>query len=316
MPLIQANGTSLFYDETGPADAPVVVFSNSLGTTLEMWDAQVPALAGRWRVLRYDTRGHGRSPATGGSVTIETLADDLAGLLAALDIERAHVVGLSLGGIIAQALAIRHPRRVESLVLMATAPMLPPPENWEARANIVREKGMGAIADAVLARWFTPATAADPTPPVQDCKRRFRLIDANGYADCCLAIRDADLRAGLASIRVPTLVVAGSDDPVTTVEMGEDLARAIAGAGFEVVAERGPSHRRGAARGHQCAAGGFSRRAGGCPSRRHFGLRSRACEPQGQSGRRARAAFDAERRAVRDAVAGLHHSRRVGRDVG
>jgi 3-oxoadipate enol-lactonase/4-carboxymuconolactone decarboxylase len=235
MPLIQANGTSLFYDETGPADAPVVVFSNSLGTTLEMWDAQVPALAGRWRVLRYDTRGHGRSPATGGSVTIETLADDLAGLLAALDIERAHVVGLSLGGIIAQALAIRHPRRVESLVLMATAPMLPPPENWEARANIVREKGMGAIADAVLARWFTPATAADPTPPVQDCKRRFRLIDANGYADCCLAIRDADLRAGLASIRVPTLVVAGSDDPVTTVEMGEDLARAIAGAGFEVV---------------------------------------------------------------------------------
>ena len=116
MPLIQSNGVELFYDLTGPDDAPVVVFSNSLGTTLEMWDAQVRSLASRYRCLRYDTRGHGRSPAVAKPTTIDTLADDLAGLLEGLGIDKAHVVGLSLGGMTAQAFAVRYPERVEGLV--------------------------------------------------------------------------------------------------------------------------------------------------------------------------------------------------------
>ena len=141
MPQIPANGTQLFYDVTGPTGAPVVVFSNSLGTTLEMWDAQVRALSSRYRCLRYDTRGHGRSPVVEGPLSIDTLADDLLGLLDALAVEKAHVVGLSLGGMTAQAFAVRYPHRLTSLVLMATSAHLPPPELWNDRIETVRGFG-------------------------------------------------------------------------------------------------------------------------------------------------------------------------------
>ena len=235
MPLVTVDDASLFYDETGPADAPAVVFSNSLGATLEMWDAQARALAGRYRVLRYDTRGHGRSVATAGPVTIERLAADLAGLLAALGVARAHVVGLSLGGMTAQALALHHPERVESIVLMATAPHLPPADGWDQRAQTVETKGLGAIVDAVMARWFTPAMAHDDPATLAHLRARFLACDPGGYAACCRAIRDMDLRPLLGRIAVPTLVVAGADDPVTTVDMAKDLARAIPGAAMEVV---------------------------------------------------------------------------------
>ncbi|MHB2165387.1 bifunctional 3-oxoadipate enol-lactonase/4-carboxymuconolactone decarboxylase PcaDC [Alsobacter sp. R-9] len=237
MPLVDVDGARLFYDETGPADAPAVVFSNSLGATVEMWDAQARALAGRYRVIRYDTRGHGRSPLAGGGFGIERLAEDLAGLLAALGIARAHVVGLSLGGMTAQALAIHHPERVASLVLMATAPHLPPAEGWETRAATVEEKGLGAIVDAVMTRWFTAAMALRHPAVAAHLRGRFLSCDAAGYAACCRAIRDMDLRPHLQRITAPTLVVAGADDPVTTVAMAEDLTRAIPGAGLEVVPE-------------------------------------------------------------------------------
>jgi 3-oxoadipate enol-lactonase / 4-carboxymuconolactone decarboxylase len=235
MPLIAIDGAQIFYDETGPSGAPAVLFSNSLGTTLEMWDRQARALAGRYRVIRYDTRGHGRSPAAGEPLTVQRLADDAAGLLAHLGIARAHVVGLSLGGMTAQALAINHPERVASLVLMATAPHLPPRENWEGRAAVVREKGMGAIVEAVLARWFTPAMVETDPAALAHLRARFLAVDPEGYAACCLAIADMDLRPGLAGIAVPTLVVAGAEDPVTTPAMCGDLARAIPGAGCEAV---------------------------------------------------------------------------------
>jgi 3-oxoadipate enol-lactonase len=158
MPLIRTNEVELFYDLTGPENAPVVAFSNSIGTTLEMWDRQVPALSDRYRCLRYDTRGHGRSQVLDRPVTIGDLADDLAGLLDALGVEKAHIVGLSLGGMTAQAFGARYPERAQSLVLMATSAYLP--HGWDERATTVRAQGMGAIVDAVLARWFTPAFAA------------------------------------------------------------------------------------------------------------------------------------------------------------
>ena len=141
MPLIRTNEVELFYDLTGPENAPVVAFSNSIGTTLEMWDRQVPALSDRYRCLRYDTRGHGRSQVLDQPVTIGDLADDLAGLLDALGVEKAHIVGLSLGGMTAQAFGARYPERAQSLVLMATSAYLP--HGWDERAATVRAQGMG-----------------------------------------------------------------------------------------------------------------------------------------------------------------------------
>jgi len=235
MPLLSVNGTTLFCDVTGPADAPPVVFSNSLGTTLEMWDAQVRALAGRYRLVRYDTRGHGRSPVSDGPVDIDLLADDVAGLMDALAIPRAVVVGLSLGGMTAQALAMRHADRVAGLVLMATAPHLPPADAWETRAQTVLAQGMGAIVEAVMARWFTPAMAQTDPARLAFLRARFLAIDPAGYAACCRAIGGLDLRSGLGAIRAPTLVVAGAADPVTSPAVGEALAKAIPGAGCEVV---------------------------------------------------------------------------------
>ncbi|HEY8381109.1 MAG TPA: 3-oxoadipate enol-lactonase [Microvirga sp.] len=237
MPLIQANGTTLFYDITGPDGAPVVAFSNSLGTTLEMWDAQVRALAPRYRCLRYDTRGHGRSPVAEGPFTVDSLADDLVGLLDALGIDRPHVVGLSLGGMTAQAFAVRYPQRLASLTLVATAAHLPPPEGWDQRAQLVRAEGMGAIVDAVMSRWFTPDTVALAPDAVRPVRERFLAMDPRGYAGCCLAIRDMDLRTQIGAISVPTLVVAGEDDPATPLEMSEEIASRIPGASLVVVPE-------------------------------------------------------------------------------
>ncbi len=227
MPLIDANGTELFYDlSEAPPGAPAVVFINSIGTTVEMWDAQARALAGQYRVLRYDARGHGRSPVIDAPATIDTLAADLAGLLDALGIARAHVVGLSLGGMTAQAFAAAHPHRVHGLVLMATSAYLP--GGWTARAETVRAGGMAAIVDAVMTRWFTPAFHA--APEAGALRQRFLGVDPRGYAVCCGVIAEMDLRPSNASITAPTLIVMGADDPATPPAMGEDIRTRIAGA--------------------------------------------------------------------------------------
>src|SRR3954469_26074150 len=221
MPLIRSKDVELFYDLTGPEGAPVVAFSNSIGTTLEMWARQVPALAARYRCVRYDTRGHGRSPVVDRPITIEDLANDLAGLLDALGIEQAHIVGLSLGGMTAQAFGARHPERAQSLVLMTTSAYLP--HGWNERAAIVRANGMGAIVEAVLARWFTPDFAAVHPEAVEPLRARFLQNDPKGYAACCEAIRDMDLRPSNAALTQPTLIIAGADDPATPVTMMEEI---------------------------------------------------------------------------------------------
>ena len=237
MPLIQANGTQLFTDVTGPDDAPAVVFSNSLGTTLEMWDAQVRALASRYRCVRYDTRGHGRSAVVDGPLAIEDLADDLVGVLDALALDRVHLVGLSLGGMTAQAFAVRYPHRLDSLVLMATSAHVPPPEAWEQRARTVRADGMGAIVDTVRARWFVEDTIAFAPEQVKPVRDRFLAIDPRGYAACCLALSRMDLRGAIGAIHTPTLVVAGEDDPATPLDMAQDIEQRIPGAELTVIPE-------------------------------------------------------------------------------
>jgi len=223
MPLIAANDTQLFYDFAGPEGAPVVVFSHSMGATIEMWDAQASALAGRYRVLRYDTRGHGRSPVVDRPIEMDTLADDLAGLLDGLGIARAHVVGLSIGGMTAQAFAAAQPNRVHGLVLMATSAYVP--SGWAERAALVREQGMAAIVDAVMARWFTPAY--QHAPLAEALRERFLQIDPRGYAVCCGAIGGMDLRPSNAAIRAPTLIIAGADDPSTPPAMSEEIRARI-----------------------------------------------------------------------------------------
>lgn len=235
MPTIRANGVELFYDLTGPKDAPVVVFSTSVGATLEMWDPQVRAFADRFQVLRYDTRGHGRSQVVEGRASIDDLADDLDGLLDALGIAKAHLVGLSLGGMTGQALALRRPERLESLVLMATSAYVPPAEAWTQRAAAVRAQGMGAIADVVMERWFTRAFAERAPAVVAETRKRFVAHTPEGYAICCEAIRDMDLRPSIGAIRTPTLILAGADDPATPVAMMEDIRSRIPDAEMIIV---------------------------------------------------------------------------------
>lgn len=225
MPTIAVNGVRLNYALTGPTGAPVVAFSNSLGATMAMWDAVVPQLRGRFRTLTYDTRGHGGSTGEDRPTEIADLSADLAGLFDALGIGRAHVVGLSLGGMTGQALAARDPARVASLTLMATSAFMPSAESWAARAELVRREGTAPLAEAMMGRWFTRDFAdADAVAKV---RAAFVAVDPAGYAACCGAIGRMDLRPELPRIAAPTLVIAGRDDPATPVAMAQEIASLV-----------------------------------------------------------------------------------------
>jgi 3-oxoadipate enol-lactonase len=197
----------------GPPDAPVVLISNSLGSSLQMWDPQMAALIERYRVVRYDLRGHGRSPAPDGPYTLDDLTADALALLDRLDVERAHLVGLSLGGMVSMHLAATAPERVDRMVLCCTSAYLPPADRWHARAATVRAAGMGAVAEAVVDRWLTPAFAAASPALVRDLRAMVEATPAEGYASCCEVIATMDLRPQLRHIQAPTLVIVGADDP-------------------------------------------------------------------------------------------------------
>lgn len=212
---------------TGVADAPVVVLSNSLGSTRAMWDAQVESLAAHFRVVRYDTRGHGDSPVPDGPYTLDDLADDLVALLDRLDVSRAHLVGLSLGGMTAMRLAARNPERVDRLVVLCTGARLEPASAWTDRAATVRADGTIAVAPAVVERWFTPGFLASNPAIRRECEQMVAQTPAEGYAACCEAIATMDLRADLPLIAAPTLAVAGADDPATPEPMLAAIAAAV-----------------------------------------------------------------------------------------
>ncbi|MEX3649202.1 3-oxoadipate enol-lactonase, partial [Mycolicibacterium porcinum] len=196
---------------TGRPDGPVVVFSNSLGSTHRMWDAQLAAFEERFRVVRYDTRGHGDSPVPDGPYSIDDLADDLVALLDSLDVPRAHLVGLSLGGMTAMRVAARHPERVDRLAVLCTGAQLPPASAWTDRAATVRAQGSAAVAEAVVARWFSPGYSGGRA----SWEALVAATPAEGYAACCEAIAALDLRGDLPNITAPTLAIAGTDDPAT-----------------------------------------------------------------------------------------------------
>jgi 3-oxoadipate enol-lactonase len=221
----------------GPGGAPVLMLSNSLGTAVGMWDDHLPALADHFRVLRYDQRGHGRTPAPPGPYTIAELGRDALGLLDQLGLERVSFCGTSLGGMTGMWLAINGPERIDRLGLCCTSAHLPPREMWTERAATVRAQGVGAVADAQLERWFTPAFAERRPEAVERARRALLETQPEGYAGCCEAIASHDLRHELGSIRAPTLVLAADDDPATPPAHGRLIADAIDGAGF-VVLER------------------------------------------------------------------------------
>ncbi len=216
----------------GPPDAPLVVLSNSLGTNLALWDDQLPALAARFRVLRYDTRGHGESPVIRGACSVEMLGHDVLDLLDALKIERAHFVGLSLGGMTGMWLGMHGAERIDRLVLANTAPKIGAPEIWNARIDSVRNGGMEAIADTVLERWFTAGFRARAPQSVARIRAMLATTPPDGYVACCAAVRDADLWPSLANIRSPTLVIAGTHDAATPAAEGRKMAARIAGAHY------------------------------------------------------------------------------------
>jgi len=196
-------------------DAGTVVLSNSLGATHEMWEPQVRALAERFRVVRYDTRGHGRSPVPDGPYSIDDLADDLVVLLDRLDIERAHLVGLSLGGMTCLRVAARNSSRVDRLGLLCTSALLSPSSSWQQRARSVRTSGTSAIAEAVVERWYTAEFRIAWPGRVAAAAEMISATPAEGYAGCCDAIARMDLTLDLSRISAPTLCLAGADDPAT-----------------------------------------------------------------------------------------------------
>ena len=221
------NAVAVHHVVTGPEDAPVVVLSNSLGSTTSMWDAQADALAEHFRVVRYDTRGHGRSPVPQGPYDIDDLADDVVVLLDTLGVDRAHFVGLSLGGMTGMRLAARNPERVDRLVVLCTGARLDPASAWLDRAATVREGGTSAVAEAVVARWFTPAHL-EANPDVRaGCESVVAATPAEGYASCCEVIAAMDLREDLPAISAPTLAIAGADDPATPPPHLEAIADAV-----------------------------------------------------------------------------------------
>jgi 3-oxoadipate enol-lactonase len=213
----------------------VLVLGNSLGTSAEIWDRQVPAFSENFTLVRYELPGHGGSGARPGPYTIAELGTGVLALLDALGVERAGYCGISLGGMIGMWLAANAPSRIAALGLVCTAAYLPPAEAWRQRAASVRTAGLASISAAVVSRWFTPAYAATSPEVVAGFRAGLERTDPEGYAGCCEAIADMDLRADLASITAPTLVVAGADDPATPPDCGAAIARGIDGARLEVI---------------------------------------------------------------------------------
>jgi 3-oxoadipate enol-lactonase len=234
MTIIPVNGATLHVRCDGESSRPTVVLSNSLGTGLSMWDAQAAVLATRFHVIRYDTRGHGDSVAQSGAwpgpYTISLLGTDVLALLDHLEIDRAHFVGLSMGGVIGQWVGAHAPERLDKLVLANTASRIGAPDAWHARAAAVRAAGMADIAAGAPGRWFTPAFVARQPVLVGSMRKTLRGLDPEGYAACCEALATADLREDVERIVAPTLVIAGASDPVTTIADAETLATAIGGA--------------------------------------------------------------------------------------
>jgi len=219
----------------GPEDAPVMVLANSLGSDLRIWDRVVAQLAGQFRFLRYDKRGHGLSETTPAPYLMDDHIGDLIGLLDALDIKEAIVGGVSVGGMIAQGLAARQPKRVRGLVLCDTAHRIGDEALWDQRIRAIQEGGIAALADAILERWFTADFRKHRADELALWRHMLVRTPVDGYTGTCAAIRDTDLGPETAKIDVPTLVVCGAEDGATPPDLVREMAALIPKARFNLI---------------------------------------------------------------------------------
>ncbi len=230
MPTLQANGITVHYQIDGNDSAPPLVLSNSLGTNLHMWDNQVDALSKRFRVIRYDTRGHGRTEAPAGPYTFRQLGEDAIALLDTLKLAKVRFCGLSMGGMIGMWLARHAPERIEQLVLCNTAAKFGMPAIWNQRIATVRASGMTAITSSVIERWFSKNFRDASQKEIDPIVEMLHTTKPEGYAGCCAAIRDVDQRWPIGEIATPVLVIGGKLDPATPYEAAELIASRIPGA--------------------------------------------------------------------------------------
>ena len=235
MPFARVNGIVVHHDVSGSKDKPPLVLINSLGTDLRIWEPVAVRLADRYRIVRYDKRGHGLSEEPEPPYALTDHVADLAALLDHLGIERAAIVGLSVGGLIAQGLAALHPERVAALVLSDTAHKIGTREGWDDRIDLVSRKGLAAIADDVMPRWFTPAFRRPDNPEYVGFRTMFLRSPVAGYVGTCASLRDADLTESTRALAVPTLCIVGDQDGSTPPDLVRSLASLIRNAEFRIV---------------------------------------------------------------------------------
>jgi 3-oxoadipate enol-lactonase len=231
MPTITTDdGCAIHVEVQGRDGAPALMLSNSLGTNLHMWDDQADELGKHFRLIRYDRRGHGRSAVPPGPYSMERFGRDVLAVLDALKIERTNWCGLSMGGMVGQWLGANAPNRVDKLILSNTAPYYVDKAPWQERIAFVRDKGLGALVDANMQRWFTESFRKNNPAVIERMKGIFTGTDVKGYIACCEAIRDMDFRDSNVRVKAPTMVIVGAQDPATPPAQGEAIAKAIPGA--------------------------------------------------------------------------------------
>lgn len=235
MPMIDADGCPIHVEVEGPDGAPALMLSNSLGTTLSMWDPQARAFAEKFRLIRYDRRGHGQSGAPKGPYSMERLGRDVLAVLDALRIEKTNWCGLSMGGMVGQWLGANAPGRMGRMILSNTACYYADKEIWNGRIRLLREKGLAAVADGTMERWFTSGFRGRSPQTIARMSEMLLSTPLEGYIACCEAVRDMDHRDILAKIKAPTLIIAGKQDPATTVENAEFIRDRVAGSELALI---------------------------------------------------------------------------------
>ena len=227
MPTLETGDVRLHYEQSGAVDGPVLVLSNSLGSNLHMWDKVLPWLEKSLRILRYDTRGHGKSSVPPAPYSIEQLGGDLLLLMDHLSIDRAHLCGLSLGGLVSQWLGIYAPERFERLIFANTAARIGTRDGWEQRIAMVQSSGMDGLALQTVERWITLAYREQHPAEMETIRQMLAATNPTGYCGCCAALRDTDLRGEIAAIEAPCLVITGTHDPATPPSDGRAIQSAL-----------------------------------------------------------------------------------------
>lgn len=238
MPFAEVNGTILHYRFDGPEQGPVVMLSNALASDLTMWEFQVSAIVeAGYRVLRYDSRGHGHSAVPEGPYSIELLTADAVSLMDALGLEKIHFCGLSKGGMIGQMLGAQYGDRLISLTLSSTAAFMAPKEIWDERIEIVRKGGMAVVVDATIDRWFTKTGQIYLASSVEKVRRIILNTPVKGFCACCAAIRDMDQRETIRTVLTPTLVIVGEHDSGTPVSAAEYIHQGITSSLLKIISD-------------------------------------------------------------------------------